>query len=135
MITVVVRERRSSRKISPTSSTFIDRFNQTSHIWIPPTDIFETEFEFVIRIEVAGMKETDFDLLLETNKLFIEGRRSDEVKRRAFHQMEIRFGEFQLCVDLPTYCDRENINAIYKDGFLVIKIQKTSSQSVIVEEG
>lgn len=135
MITVVVRERHSARKFPSASNTFIDRFNQAPHIWIPPTDIFETESEFVIRIEVAGMKETDFNLLLETNKLFIEGRRTDEVKRRAYHQMEIRFGEFHLCIDLPAWCNHENIIATYKDGFLVIKLQKSSPQNVKVEEG
>jgi HSP20 family protein len=135
MITVVVRENRSGNKSPLSTTSFIDHYNQTSHIWVPPTDIFETESDFVIRIEVAGMIESDFNLLLEADKLYIEGKRSDESKRRAYQQMEIRFGEFHLCVDLPILFNRENIGAVYSDGFLVITLPKATPRSVKVEEG
>ena len=39
------------------------------HIWMPPTDVFETEDAIVIRVEIAGMKEDDFEISLATNEL------------------------------------------------------------------
>lgn len=135
MITVVVRERNSTNRTPSFSRTEFERFNQTSHIWVPPTDIFETNADFVIRIEVAGMSESDFNLLLEVDRLYVEGKRTDPAKIRAYHQMEIRFGEFHLCIDLPSNFDREKISASYKDGFLQINVPKTTPRSVKIEEG
>ena len=36
-----------------------------SHVWSPPTDQYETEAAFVIRVEVAGMREDDFEVAIE----------------------------------------------------------------------
>lgn len=135
MITVVVRERHSVDRSSISAQTQFDRFNQTSHIWIPPTDIFETDSNFVIRIEVAGMSEADFNIMLEVDRLYVEGRRSDAAKIRAYHQMEIRFGDFHLCIDLPPQFDREKVSAVYQEGFLVIKLPRATPTSVQVEKG
>ena len=65
-----------------------------SSVWSPPTDLFESEEALVVRVEIAGMKEEDFEVALENNVLLIAGTRSDSPERRAYHQMEIRFGKF-----------------------------------------
>ena len=31
------------------------------HIWVPPTDVYETGEVMVVKIEVAGMSEQDFE--------------------------------------------------------------------------
>ena len=64
------------------------------HIWRPPVDVFETDEALVVRVEVAGVRESDFEIALEGNILSIHGVRQDLSERRAYHQMEIRFGEF-----------------------------------------
>jgi len=30
-----------------------------THVWRPPTDVYETEVSIVVRIEIAGMQEED----------------------------------------------------------------------------
>ena len=64
------------------------------HAWRPPTDVYETEDAITIRIEVAGMRESDFTIALVERTLTIRGIRQDTPERRAYHQMEIPFGEF-----------------------------------------
>jgi HSP20 family protein len=95
-----------------------------SSIWSPPTDVYETEENYVIKVEIAGMRDEDFDVAVENNILLISGFRSDLNERRAYHQMEIRFGRFELAVEVPVTVDVEKATAEYKDGFLTIMLPK-----------
>lgn len=96
-----------------------------SSIWSPPTDVYETEENYVIKLEIAGMRDEDFDVAFEENILMISGFRSDLNERRAYHQMEIRFGRFELAVEIPVTVNMEKATAEYKDGFLTIMLPKS----------
>ncbi len=79
-----------------------------SNVWSPPTDEYETEEAYVVRMEIAGMHEDDFEVSLENNILFISGSRPDDLpERRAYQQMEIRFGKFTSAISLPGPVDIE----------------------------
>ena len=98
-----------------------------SSIWSPPTDVYETEGSFVVRVEVAGMRDEDFEVTIENNTLLVSGIRPDTTERRAFHQMEIRFGKFATAIGLPRPVDVDSSRAEYSDGFLTITLPKASS--------
>jgi len=108
------------------------RFAMRPHIWRPPTDMYETEEAIVIRVEIAGMREQDFSVALEDRTLTIRGLRTDMSERRAFHQMEIPFGEFSTEVELPVSILSEGVEAIYRDGFLQITLPKARPQHINV---
>jgi HSP20 family protein len=95
-----------------------------SSIWSPPTDVYETEENYVIKVEIAGMRDEDFDVAFENNILMISGYRSDLNERRAYHQMEIRFGRFELAVEVSVTLDIDKATAEYKDGFLTVVLPK-----------
>ena len=99
-----------------------------STTWSPPTDLYETETNCVIKVEVAGMRDEDFEVAFENNILMIRGYRPDLNEKRAYHQMEIRFGRFEIAVEIPAVVDIEKAVAEYKDGFLVIMLPKVSSK-------
>ena len=102
-------------------------------VWNPPTDIYETEMHFVVRVEIAGMREEDFEVAVENSILMIRGARPDLNERRAYHQMEIRFGKFEIAVEIPLPVDLEGATAEYKDGFLIILLPKGSEPRKKVE--
>jgi HSP20 family protein len=104
-----------------------------SNIWSPPTDVYETEEAYVARVEIAGMREEDFEVLLANNTLMISGSRPDHTERRAYQQMEIRFGKFSTAVNLPGTVDIEQARAEYKDGFLTIVLPKATPNQTKVE--
>ena len=104
-----------------------------STTWSPPTDVYETEEQCVIRVEVAGMRDEDFEVAFEDNLLMIRGHRPDLSEKRAYHQMEIRFGRFEIAVEIPVVIDIEKAIAEYKDGFLVILLPKVNSKKDKVE--
>ncbi len=102
-------------------------------VWSPPTDIYETEENFIVRVEIAGMREEDFEVAVEHNVLMISGSRPDVNERRAYHQMEIRFGKFEIAVEIPVPVDIEDAAAEYKNGFLVIQFPKSTPKDIKVE--
>jgi HSP20 family protein len=95
-----------------------------SHVWSPPTDLYETDDKYVVRVEIAGLRDQDFSVTLDNNYLVITGHRPDVLERRAYHQMEIRFGEFSTVVALPSQVDSDQTVAEYSDGFLVVILPK-----------
>lgn len=103
------------------------------NVWSPPTDAYETDEAYIVRMEIAGMREEDFDVTLENNTLLIMGMRSDTTERRAYHQMEIRFGKFATAVGLPAPVNIDEALAEYKDGFLTITLPKAKPNQIKVE--
>jgi len=99
-----------------------------SGVWNPPTDVYETEANYVIKVEIAGMRDEDFEVAFENNILIISGYRSDLNERRAYHQMEIRFGRFEIALEIPARLNMEKAAAEYKDGFLIIVLPKSNTQ-------
>jgi len=95
--------------------------------WSPPTDLYETEFSFNVRVEIAGMRDQDFEISMENNILFITGSRPDQSERRAYHQMEIRFGKFDIAIGIPSEVNVEEATAEYKNGFLSVVLPKARS--------
>jgi len=97
-----------------------------SHLWRPPTDVYETEEAYVIQIEVAGMSGADFGIYVQDRRVSIHGMRQDSGGggARAYHQMEIHFGEFRTEVDLPTPIHRTAVTADYHDGYLKLVLPK-----------
>lgn len=104
-----------------------------SNVWSPPTDEYETETAYVVRVEIAGMREEDFEVLLENDTLLISGARSDVPDRRAYQQMEIRFGKFATSVNIPGPVDVDQAHAEYKDGFLTVVLPKATPNQIKVE--
>jgi len=104
------------------------------HTWRPPTDLYETEDRFIIRIEIAGMNKEEFCVSLEANTLTISGTRPDMQLRRSFHQVEIPFGDFKTSIELSTPIDADKVTAEYRDGFLNIHLPKTQPTIIQIKE-
>ena len=115
-------------------SHFHFRAGTRSRIWTPPTDVYETDQFVIVRVEVAGMENGEFSISLENQIITIQGARFDPPERRAYHQMEIRFGEFISQVGLHWAVDQDKIDAKYEDGFLRISLPKTKPHQVEIEE-
>lgn len=111
--------------------------NLTLHspIWRPPSDVFETEQAVVLRIEIAGLRQGELKIELNGRTLTVRGNRLDSPVGRAYHQMEIHFGEFSLEFELPAAVAAEMVSTEYEAGFLWLTLPKLgadpSSSSVI----
>jgi HSP20 family protein len=70
---------------------------------------------------------------VENNMLMISGNRPDLNERRAYHQMEIRFGKFEVAIEIPVSVEIDRATAEYKDGFLRIQLPKANPKTIKVE--
>lgn len=95
-----------------------------SSLWDPPTDLYETVEAYIVRMEIAGMREENFEVSVQNNTLYITGVRHDLSVKRAVHQMEIRSGKFASVITLPGSVDIDQALAEYQDGFLTITLPK-----------
>ncbi|HRE48581.1 MAG TPA: Hsp20/alpha crystallin family protein [Aggregatilineales bacterium] len=104
---------------------------QQSNTWRPPTDVFELEDRLIVMVEIAGMRDSEFNVVLQDRRLIISGvRRRVGQDRMAFHQMEVRYGEFRTAISLPWSIERERVAATYKDGFLRVELPRATNQQV-----
>ena len=105
-----------------------------SHLWRPPTDVLETDEAYEVLVEVAGMRGAEFIITYNKKLLTIRGSRADTGTRKAYHQMEIAYGEFSTEVSIQAPIDASNINATYNDGFLKVVLPKSRPQQVSISE-
>lgn len=105
-----------------------------SHAWQPPSDVYETEGNLVVRVEIAAMREQDFTITLDGRSLLIRGVRTDNSERSAFHQMEIHYGEFAVEFELPYDVIPDQVEAVYQQGLLTVVLPKASPQRIEIEE-
>lgn len=96
------------------------------HFWRPPTDVYETDSHVVIKVEVAGMDEDDFDISYVDRRLIIGGRRKDPVGKLIYQKMEIHYGEFRTEVRVGWALDEADIEAVYEQGFLFVMLPKAT---------
>ncbi len=110
------------------------RVSARQHAWRPPTDVFVTDDDVIVRVEISGMREGEFSITFEDHTLTISGTRPDLPERRAYHQMEIRFGDFRTDVGLHWTVDTDKIDAEYKDGFLRVMLPLAKPQNIEIQE-
>lgn len=106
------------------------RLDARPHAWRPPTDVFENENGYTIRVEIAGMHEEDFLIQYDQHVLVISGRRPLLNDKCAYHRMEIPSGDFLTSVELPMNIDIQRAAADYENGFLTIRIPRKSPINV-----
>ena len=96
--------------------------------WHPFTDIYETDGQVVVRMELAGIDPDSLEVTKEGRCLVVRGERHDPLAAtaRACHQIEISHGPFERVVCLPVDFREDGVKAEYgaRSGFLLITIDK-----------
>jgi HSP20 family protein len=92
--------------------------------WAPNTDLYMTDQGLVIKVELAGMKSDSLEIIVEGQRLRINGIRPDccRAQHCNFLVMEIRYGPFETVLDLPPGYDLTHAKAVYLNGFLRIDV-------------
>jgi HSP20 family protein len=94
--------------------------------WTPPCDIYETDKEVVVKMELPEVKKEDVHVTVEHNLLTIRGERKfeEKVDRENYHRIERTYGEFMRSFTLPTYVENNKIFADFHDGLLMLTLPK-----------
>jgi HSP20 family protein len=96
------------------------------HSWSPPVDVFETQNNYVVKMEIAGLDLDNLSVTFEDGCLTISGSRQDccPDPRVSCHQMEIPYGHFKRTMFISKNVDWNGITAGYVGGFLEIRLPK-----------
>ncbi len=110
--------------------------------WEPNTDVYVTDDGLVIKVELAGMRSENLEIIVEGNRLHIRGERSDGCRapKCKFLLMSINYGAFESLLELPPGYDLGAAKAAYLNGFLRIDVplaspQRTKRSKVDVQTG
>jgi len=97
----------------------------------PPVDIYHTDKDVVVLMEIAGIPEAEIELEVEGHSMTIRGHRKPLGGRpnRVYSQMEIAHGPFQRDIHLPSEVNAEAARAVYRDGILEITLPVTKPHS------
>ena len=93
----------------------------------PPVDVFQTDTDVVVIMEVAGIPEEEVELEVEGRTLTITGERKPLAgsPRRRYSQMEIANGPFRRELLLPSEVNADGAKAVYNNGILEIRLPMT----------
>jgi HSP20 family protein len=98
--------------------------------WQPAVDIYHCDKEWLIKIDLAGVKKEDIEVIANNHILKLRGRRRD-LQVQEGHQtysMEISYNRFERVLELPFDVKDASIQMDFQDGMLFIRIQ-TKEQS------
>lgn len=92
----------------------------------PLVNISEDHDQIFIRAELAGVKAEDIEITLQDNQLLLRGERKiiPEEKLVGYHRREREAGTFRRVVRLPGRVDASKVEAVFKDGILIITLSK-----------
>jgi len=104
----------------------LGRFFGRTQEWLPPTDVYETEEEYVVLVEIPGMERSEIKVSFNDNVLKIAGERRNPRREGAvrYHQLEITYGRFVREICFPTPIVKERIRARYQRGILKVVLPK-----------
>lgn len=99
---------------------------KTSLGWEPPMDVFDTDTEFVVVMDIAGMDRKDISVFTDGRILRISGVRKELFPggRKQFHSLEIQVGPFQRLIGIPVAVESETVSTHYANGFLEVRLKK-----------
>ncbi len=99
---------------------------KTSFGWEPPMDVFDTETEFVVIMDIAGMIRKDISVFSDGHVLRIGGVRKDIIPagKKQFHSLEIQVGPFQRLIGIPVPVVGDSLSTHYANGLLEIRLKK-----------
>ena len=98
----------------------------TSGYWKPPMDIYETDDQVIVHVEIAGVKKSDISITYSEGCLQISGLRKDHSPEHVttLHRMEMDNGRFLRKIKINISIMVDGIEAVYRNGILRITLPK-----------
>lgn len=94
--------------------------------WIPAIELTETDTALVLKAEVPGVKVEDLDVQVADTAVSIAGKHESKThtEEKGIVQSELRYGQFQRWIPLPTPIQHEQVKADFQHGILTLTLPK-----------
>ncbi|AHH97018.1 Hsp20/alpha crystallin family protein [Kutzneria viridogrisea] len=106
--------------------SFTDRGEDISQTaWSPLADVTETAEDYLIEIDLPGVRREDVTIDLAGSELTVSGMLEQAERRGAHRRRARRTGRFLYRVSLPQDLAADKIDAKLRDGVLTIRVPKS----------
>jgi HSP20 family protein len=92
----------------------------------PLVDIVECDSEYVLYLDMPGVKKDDLAIEVERNTLSIKGNYQQDEEKSTFGYQEFRAGNYARSFKLAANVDHSGIKANLEDGVLTLRLQKAT---------
>ncbi len=96
-----------------------------STTWRPCADILRTDDQWLLKVELAGIRKEDIQLQASGRQLILRGMRRDLSRPldQVSQLMEIAYNRFERCFEFSATIDAAAIRTEYSDGMLYIHLR------------
>ena len=96
---------------------------------LPAADLYETEKELVVELDVPGFDEKELTLEVSDHTLTVHGERVEErdEKEKTFHLHERLEKHFERSFALPMDANIEKMKATFETGVLKVHVPKVEA--------
>lgn len=127
---VVNMQREMERLMDDVASRKPPAVRFSPRTWQPAIDVYETDNDVVVLVELAGVKQDEIEVIVNNNILTIRGDRRDKKRgiKRTYSQMEILWGSLQREIPLLVSVNTNQVKAFYENGFLEVILPKLNEE-------
>ena len=98
---------------------------EETQVWAPPVDVKEKDGNYLLRVDLPGVREEDIHVIYKNGFLTIKGNRirpKDDEGSIQDHMIERYYGRFERVLRFPPGINADSIKKEYKDGILKLTI-------------
>jgi len=106
---------------------FFEPLHDVMRSVLPLADVEETDSEYLVEIELPGVKREDISLEVTDDHLVVSGERKERQRAGLLRQQTRTTGRFHYEVTLPSGVDTEAVRATLDNGVLSVVVPKTES--------
>jgi len=101
-------------------------------VFSPLSDIEETDNQYLLSVDLPGLKKEDVKIEVRDRQLIVSGERKSENREEAKGRVSTErwYGSFVRSFMLPDGINADKVEADFEDGVLKLKVPKTVSSTV-----
>ena len=100
-------------------------FGRAAPGWVPPADLVESAGQYVLTVELPGLRRDDIQIDCQEQTITVAGHRpSQPICPERYEQLERGQGQFARTFRFASPVDPEGITATLADGVLTIVVPK-----------
>lgn len=112
----------------------IDSFFQQSNAFGRiPVKVYETQTEWVVELELPGLRKEDIHLNIIGDKLHVQTKNEQATEvddeKANYHYHQYRYMHRERTIQLPYPVDQSTTKAIYENGILIVRGPKPQQKT------
>jgi HSP20 family protein len=97
----------------------------SGRLWCPAADVYRTRDGWIVKVDLAGVRPDDLEILVEGTTLHIAGCRRDSFYGEgvSYQQLEITYSRFEKVLQFPCSIEGAALKRDYHDGLLILYLR------------